>query len=132
MSSKLEVATKDLEINDDDVAKMKRQALRRKLVARIIAVLAPLLSFIGGYAAAGGFAKTEAPDSSYPYAAVAVSTFHYKAFSARTRITLLGTIVVSAVAFVAGFVIGSADEIDPGTPVIMYGVHDGQGADHPG
>ena len=132
MSSKLEEATENLGIKGDDVAKMKKHALRRKLVTRIIAVLTPLLSFIGGYAAAGGFARTETPDSSYPYAAVAASTFHYKAFSARTRITILGTIIVSAVAFVAGFVIGGVDEIDPGAPVIMYGVYDGQGAGHPG
>ena len=135
MSSKLEEATANLDIKDDEVAKMKKHALRRKLMTRIVAVFAPLLSFIGGYAASGGFVTKDAaadPPSSYPYAAVAASAFHYKAFSAKTRVTIWGTIVVSTIAFIAGFVIGRMDEVDPGTPVIMYGVYDGQGAGHAG
>ncbi len=119
MASRLEEATADLDIDEEDVDRIKRVAFRRKLLTSISILLISLLSFIGGFVAAGGFARPE-PVSSYPYVAGAASIFNYKPLG-RTRITILGTILVSATAFIVGLVLGG-DELEIFGYGTMYGV----------
>ena len=81
-----------------------------------------------GFAAAGGLSRSDVhsdPPSSYPYAAVAASAIHCKAFSAKARFTIVGTIVVSAIALIAGLVLGGEGSVEQDPITIMYGVFDG-------
>jgi len=129
MASNLEDANACLGINEEDVARVRKNTFRRKLLVRSLGLLAPLLSFIAGYGVAGGFVRSDETASwnSYPYVAVASSALYYKSFSAKTRFTIFGTIIVSVIAHIVGLVLGgSSPERDP--VVVMYGVYDAGGA----
>lgn len=122
MASSLEEAKAELGIDGESVDRIRKAALRRKLVIRALNLSTPLLSFIGGYIVGGGFTGQSEPVSGgYPYAAAASPILSYRSLSKKTRVTVLGTIVASAIAFVVGLAIGGAAfERDP--IVIMYGV----------
>ena len=110
MASRLEEVRADLEVDEKDVSRIKREASRRRLLTRIIVLLTPLLSFVGGFVAGSLFDRPD-PVSSYPYVACATSTLTYKPFLSRNKATILGTTLVSAMTFIVGFVLGS-DDID--------------------
>ncbi|MDH3365451.1 MAG: hypothetical protein OEM29_05555 [Thermoplasmata archaeon] len=127
MSAKLEDARAGLGICEEDMDRLRKATFRRKLLTRTFGLLMPLLSFVAGFATAGGLARPEvAPTSSYPYVAAASSMFNYKAFSAKTRFTIFGTTVASAIALIAGFVLGGASP-EPEPSVTLYGVFDAGG-----
>lgn len=120
MSSILGEAGEALDIRADDIARIKRNARRRRIAGRTLGWLTPVLSFGAALYLSGAF-KTEDLGQSpvYPLAAAAVIT-NYKAFTHRTRFMAFGTVVVSTVAFVFGFLLGSAEPETLATP--RYGV----------
>ena len=120
MKSRLEGVKADLEIDEKDVSRIRREATRRRLLTRIIFLLTPLLSFVGGFAA-GSLSDRPAPVSSYPYVACASSMLTFKPFLGRNKAAILGTTLVSVVAFIVGFVLGS-DDIDVYGFGTAYGV----------
>ena len=120
MASRLEEVRAGLEVDEEDVGAIRREASRRRLRTRIIVLLTPLLSFIGGFAA-GGLLDRPDPVSSYPYVACASSMLSDKAISGRNKATIIGATLVSAVAFIVGFVLGS-DDIGVFGYGTMYGV----------
>ena len=129
MASRLEDAKADLEVTADDLDRLRKRALGRKILTRALALLTPLFAFIAGFAAAGGLNRTDVSSdqpSSYPFVVAAASAFHYRAFSAKTKFTIFGTIVVSTIALTAGYVLGGDSVLERDPVVIMYGVFDGR------
>lgn len=123
MSSVLGEAGDALDIGEGDIARIKREARKRWIASRTIGWLTPILSFGAALYLSGAFKTDDLEQASiYPYAAAAVIT-NYKAFTQKTRFRVFGTIIVSAVAFVFGFMLGSAEPETLTTP--RYGVlHD--------
>lgn len=122
MASRLEEVTADLDIDEEDIDRIRRAAFRRKLLTRAFSLLTPLLSFIGGFVAAGGLVRSgEPPTSSYPYVAATLPIFNNKPFLGKAKVTILGTISLSTIAFVVGFVLGG-DTFKPDPVLPMYGV----------
>ena len=135
MASKLEDAKADLGVTADDLDRLRKRALGKKILTRALALLTPLIAFIAGFAAAGGLNRANVSSdqpSSYPFVVAAASAFHYKAFSAKTRFTIFGTVVVSIIALTAGYVLGGDSVLERDKVVVMYGVLDGESMDNGG
>lgn len=109
-----------MEIGTEDIARIERNTRRRRIAVRAVGWLTPVLSFGAALYLSGAFKADDLEQATiYPYAAGAVIT-NYKAFSQKTRFMALGTVIVSAVAFVFGFLLGSAEPETLTTP--RYGV----------
>lgn len=123
MTSKLGEAEADLGIDDASVSQIRKKTIRRKLLSRAFNLLAPLLSFVGGFALAGGLTRpAESDGTSYPYVAAAVPIFNYRSLSRKTKVTALGTVAVSVIAFAVGYVLGD-DILEPNDRITtLYGV----------
>jgi hypothetical protein len=125
MSSSLDGSGEVLNVSTEDVSRIKRMTRRRRIAVRTLGWLMPILSFGAGLFLSGAFrADALGQSPTYPLAAAAILT-HPGAFAQRTRFMMVGTIVLSAVAFALGFVLGSAEPETTTTP--RYGVLNRQG-----
>ena len=104
MGSKLSEVGGELGVKRKDVEAIKKHRFKRLLFRRVFGWMAPFFAFVVGFFAGGGLSEPSS-NSVYPYAA-ATFVFNYKAFSTKTKFTILGTAIVWVVAFVLGFVLG--------------------------
>ena len=118
----------ELGVESKDVEAIRRIRFKRLLFRRVFGWMGPLLAFVGGFFAGGALSE---PSSTgvYPYAA-ATFVFNYKAFTTKTKFTILGTAILSVVAFVLGFVLGGDTLIGDDPIVPMYTVSPYYGAFH--
>ncbi len=124
MVSKLAEVGGELGVERKDVEAIKRIRFKQLLFKRIFGWMAPLLAFVVGFFAGGALSESSST-SHYPYAA-ATFVFSYKAFTTKTKFTILGTAILSVVAFFVGFVLGSDIQRDDPN-VTFYGVFHIQG-----
>ena len=109
MSSNLGSTGEALDINEGDIARIKKATRRRRLALRTFGWLMPILSFGSALFLSGAFkAEDVGQASTYPLAAAAIMASN-KALTQKTRFMMFGTVVLSAVAFVFGFLIGSVE-----------------------
>jgi len=125
MVSKLAEVGGELGVERKDVEAIKRIRFKQLLFKRVFGWMAPLLAFVVGFFAGG--AEPSFETAGYPYAAATVM-FNYKPFTTKTKFTIFGTVIVSAVAFVLGFVLGGDAPWGDRLPSVMYGVFRVQGA----
>ena len=119
MDSSLERAGKALDVNERDFTRIKKASRRRRLAVLTLGWLIPILSFVAGFLAGTFRSDYAESNGAYPLAAASVITCN-KAFTKRVRFTIVGTIVLSAVALVLGFMIGAAEPET--TATTRYGV----------
>ncbi|MCJ7489947.1 MAG: hypothetical protein MUO87_07385 [Thermoplasmata archaeon] len=124
MGSKLSEVGEELGVESKDVEAIKKIRFKRLLFRRVFGWMAPLLAFVVGFFAGGALSEPSSTNH-YPYAATFV--FNYKAFSTKTKFTILGTAMLSVVAFVLGFVLGGDTLRDDSVNVALYGVFHVQG-----
>ena len=118
----------ELGVESKDVEAIRKIRFKRLLFRRVFGWMAPLLAFVGGFFVGGALSETSST-SVYPYAA-ATFVFNYKAFSTKTKFTILGTAMLSVVAFVLGFVLGGDPLMKDDLVVPMYTVSPEYGVFH--
>jgi hypothetical protein len=119
MGSKSSELGGELGLESRDLEAIKRYRFRRLVFIRVFGWMAPLLAFVTGFFA-GGALSNPSSTGVYPYAA-ATFVFNYKAFSTKTKFTILGTMILSVVAFILGYVLGG-DTVRDDPIVSMYTV----------
>ncbi|MCJ2512139.1 MAG: hypothetical protein LN409_02135 [Candidatus Thermoplasmatota archaeon] len=128
MGSELSEVGEELGVERKDVKAIKRTRFKRLLFKRVFGWMAPLLAFVVGFFAGGALSEPSST-SVYPYAA-ATFVFNYKAFTAKTKFTILGTAILSTVVFVLGFVLGGDTPMRDDSIVPMYTVSPEYGVFH--
>jgi hypothetical protein len=110
MGSDLRGTGEVLGVDESDYMRIRKAGRRRRIVMTLAAGLAPILTFVSGFAVGSAIrGEAETVASTYPLAAASIPILNRKTLSDRTRIALLGTLVLSILAFGLGLLIGSAE-----------------------
>lgn len=124
-------AVRDLDVNEKDVASIKRAAKRGKIAKAVAAVLVPGISFVLGFIL--GKDSRDEPASTYPLAVAMIGSAPIIGRPMQDlaagremrwrRVTVVGVLAASILTFLLGWALGSADSADMESTT-KYGVID--------
>ncbi len=120
MGSNLKDTGKVLGVDRDDYDRIRRSARRRRIALRLAAGITPIVTFVSGFVLGIATRSDVETASTYPLAAASIHVLHREAISDRTRIALVGTVVLAVLAFGLGLLLGAAEPET--TAATKYGV----------